>query len=61
MQPFFPLEDELVKVPKGHGKREAIVSFLATSLKPEAKRTEINLLPRIPSGVSTSIGFSSKS
>ena len=60
MQTCFPFEEELVKVPTGHGRKYATVSLPAICLNPDANRVETRVFVRIPSGLSTSITSSSE-
>lgn len=53
VQTCFPLEVELVNVPRGHGRKKDIDALAAVFLKPEAKRTGTKTLPQIPSSSST--------
>lgn len=55
MQICFPSEEELVKVPKEHGRKYAIVLFPAICLNPEVNRTDIKTVCRAVLGSSTSM------
>ena len=61
MHPFFPSEEELVKVPRGHGWKYAADLLLAFLLNPEAKRTPTKVFDgAIKSGDIISIASSSE-
>ncbi len=53
VQTCFPSEEELVKVPRGHGRKKDIDALAAVFLNPEAKRTGTNNLPQSPYSSST--------
>lgn len=58
LQTCFPLEEELVKVPRGHGRKKEIEKLPAISLNPEVKRAETKPVPQRP--LSTAIASSSE-
>ena len=60
MHTCFPFEEELVKVPTGHGRKYAIESLPAICLNPDAKRVATRVFVRVSSGFSTSITSSSE-
>ena len=57
MQPCLPLEEELVKVPTGHDRKNENVSLPVVFLNPEAKRTRIKVVPQRPSWTAIASSF----
>ena len=55
IHPFSPSEEELVKVPNGHGRKQPIDLLLAIRLNPEAKSASTKVFDPALSGDVTSI------